>query len=52
MRGEGEEGVVVYADLGCPRCAAEWQRLGERPGRLVFTDALDDERLRENPLVV
>jgi protein-disulfide isomerase len=36
VRGEGEEGIVVYADLGCPRCAAEWQRLRERPGRLVF----------------
>jgi protein-disulfide isomerase len=36
VRGEGEEGVIVYADLGCPRCAAEWQRLRERPGRLVF----------------
>jgi protein-disulfide isomerase len=34
-RGEGE-GLVVYADLGCPHCAAEWQRLCERPGRLVF----------------
>jgi len=36
VRGEGEEGIVVYADLGCPRCAAGWQRLRERPGRLVF----------------
>jgi protein-disulfide isomerase len=36
VRGEGEEGIVVYADLGCPRCAAEWQRLREHPGRLVF----------------
>jgi protein-disulfide isomerase len=35
VRGEGEEGIVVYADLGCPRCAAEWQRLREHPGRLV-----------------
>jgi protein-disulfide isomerase len=35
-RGEGEAGIVVYADLGCPRCAADWQRLRERPGRLVF----------------
>ncbi|HET9152517.1 MAG TPA: DsbA family protein [Solirubrobacterales bacterium] len=30
------EGLVVYADLGCPHCAAEWPRLRERPGRLVF----------------
>src|SRR5215213_860981 len=36
VRGEGEEGVVVYADLGCPRCAGAWGRLAERPGRLVF----------------
>lgn len=34
--GEGEETVVVYADLGCPRCAAEWPRLRERSERLVF----------------
>lgn len=36
VRGEGEAGIVVYADLGCPRCAAEWQRLRDHPGRLVF----------------
>ncbi|HEX8050830.1 MAG TPA: DsbA family protein [Solirubrobacterales bacterium] len=36
VRGTGEEGIVVYADLGCPLCAAEWQRLRERRGRLVF----------------
>lgn len=36
VRGEGEEGIVVYADLGCPHCAAEWPRLQERAGRLVF----------------
>jgi protein-disulfide isomerase len=36
VRGEGEEGIVVYADLGCPRCAAEWPRLWEHSGRLVF----------------
>jgi protein-disulfide isomerase len=36
VHGAGEEGVVVYADLGCPRCAADWLRLRERPGRLVF----------------
>jgi protein-disulfide isomerase len=34
--GEGEEGLIVYADLGCPHCTASWQRLRERPGRLVF----------------
>jgi protein-disulfide isomerase len=36
VRGEGEEGILVYADLGCPHCAAEWPRLRERAGRLVF----------------
>jgi protein-disulfide isomerase len=36
VRGEGEEGLIVYADLGCPRCAGAWQRLRDRPGRLVF----------------
>jgi protein-disulfide isomerase len=36
VRGEGEEGILVYADLGCPRCAADWLRLRARPGRLVF----------------
>jgi protein-disulfide isomerase len=36
VRGTGEEGTIVYADLGCPRCAGAWQRLRERPGRLVF----------------
>src|SRR3954470_19953806 len=36
VRGEGEEGIVVYADLGCPRCAAEWQGAREHRGRLAF----------------
>jgi protein-disulfide isomerase len=36
VRGEGEEGLIVYADLACPHCASAWQRLRERPGRLVF----------------
>jgi protein-disulfide isomerase len=36
VAGDGEGAVVVYADLGCPHCAAEWPRLRERPGRLVF----------------
>lgn len=36
VAGEGEEGLIVYADLACPHCAAAWQRLRERPGRLVF----------------
>jgi len=36
IRGEGEEALVVYADLGCPHCAAEWPRLREQAGRVVF----------------
>lgn len=36
VRSEGGEGVIVYADLGCPHCAGTWVRLCERPGRLVF----------------
>jgi protein-disulfide isomerase len=35
VRGEGES-LVVYADLGCPACAAEWPELIARPARLVF----------------
>lgn len=34
--GAGEEGLLVYADLGCPHCAGAWQQLREQPGRLVF----------------
>lgn len=34
-RGEGET-LVVYADLGCPRCAGAWPELSHRPSRLVF----------------
>ena len=36
VHGDGEEGLIVYADLGCPHCAASWRRLREEPGRLVF----------------
>jgi protein-disulfide isomerase len=36
VRGKGEEGAIVYADLGCPHCAGAWGRLTARPGRLVF----------------
>lgn len=35
VRGEGET-LIVYADLGCPHCAAAWRGLAERPARLVF----------------
>ena len=36
VQGEGEEGLVVYADLGCPHCAGAWGRLRAEAGRLVF----------------
>jgi protein-disulfide isomerase len=33
----GEEGrLIVYADLGCPHCAAAWAELADREGGLVF----------------
>lgn len=35
VRGEGE-GLIVYADLGCPHCAAAWAELKARPGTLAF----------------
>jgi protein-disulfide isomerase len=36
VRGEGEEGLIVYADLGCPRCASAWVEIAARPGRVAF----------------
>lgn len=36
VRGSGEEGLIVYADLGCPHCAAAWAELAARPGRIAF----------------
>lgn len=35
VRGEGE-GPIVYADLGCPRCAAVWAEIAARPGSVAF----------------
>lgn len=35
VRGEGE-GRIVYADLGCPHCAAAWVELTSRPGPIAF----------------
>lgn len=35
VRGDGEGGLIVYADLGCPRCAADWAELA-RPGPIAF----------------
>lgn len=34
-RGEGE-GLIVYADLACPRCAADWATIALQPRRVVF----------------
>jgi protein-disulfide isomerase len=35
LRGEGEP-LIVYADLGCPHCAAAWAEICARPARVVF----------------
>ena len=35
VRGEGEL-RIVYADLGCPHCAATWADLGREPLRIAF----------------
>jgi len=35
VRGEGEL-LIVYADLGCPHCAAAWTEVCARPARIVF----------------
>jgi protein-disulfide isomerase len=34
-RGDGPH-VIVYADLGCPHCAASWERIGAMGRRIVF----------------
>ncbi len=34
-RGEGEN-LIVYADLGCPRCAAAWAEIVSRRRRIVL----------------
>ncbi|HYJ20951.1 MAG TPA: thioredoxin domain-containing protein [Solirubrobacterales bacterium] len=36
VRGEGGEGLIVYADLGCPHCAAAWTEIAARPGLIAF----------------
>ena len=28
--------MIVYADLGCPHCAAAWAEIAARPGAVVF----------------
>jgi protein-disulfide isomerase len=35
IRGDGQE-LIVYADLGCPHCAAAWEQISVLPARLVF----------------
>jgi protein-disulfide isomerase len=35
VRGKGEE-LIVYADLGCPHCAAAWGRMTELTARIAF----------------
>lgn len=35
VAGEGAE-AIVYADFGCPHCAAVWARIRELPLRLCF----------------
>src|SRR6476619_354848 len=35
VRGEGR-GLIVYADLGCPHCAAAWAELAGHPGAIAF----------------
>jgi protein-disulfide isomerase len=35
VRGEGES-AIVYADLGCPHCAAAWEEIRAGAGRIVF----------------
>jgi len=35
VRGEGDL-LIVYADLGCPHCAAAWTEICARPARVVF----------------
>jgi protein-disulfide isomerase len=34
-RGVGQE-LIVYADLGCPHCAAAWERISALPAQVVF----------------
>jgi protein-disulfide isomerase len=35
VRGSGEE-LIVYADLGCPHCAAQWERIDGLGMQIVF----------------
>jgi protein-disulfide isomerase len=35
VRGEGKT-LIVYADLGCPHCAAAWTEICARPAKVAF----------------
>lgn len=35
VRGEGR-GLIVYADLGCPHCAARWQEISAQTAAVAF----------------
>jgi protein-disulfide isomerase len=35
VRGAGET-LIVYADLGCPRCASAWLEIAARPARIAL----------------
>jgi protein-disulfide isomerase len=35
LRGEGEA-LIVYADLGCPHCAAAWAEIAAGPAAVAF----------------
>jgi protein-disulfide isomerase len=35
VRGEGKA-LIVYADLGCPHCAAAWREIVARSGAIAF----------------
>ena len=35
VRGVGE-GLIVYADLGCPHCASAWLEIAQRPAQVAF----------------
>ena len=43
VTGEGTE-AIVYADFGCPYCAASWVRLRELPVRLERPDLREVRR--------
>jgi protein-disulfide isomerase len=48
VRGDGHE-TIVYADLGCPRCAAVWPLLGALDARIAFRHFPIVARNRRSP---